>query len=146
MSKFPVKRDDLKYGEVLCSFCTALCCRYFSVPIETPTTRKDFDNLRWFMMHGHITVYVEEGVWYLCVYGDCKHLQADNRCGNYEDRPRICREYSTDACEYDDPGLHERLFEMPEQLWEYAEAIFPAQRKPRTGRKGAAAISLPILG
>jgi len=37
MPQFPVKRDQLKPGEVLCSYCTALCCRYFSVPIDTPT-------------------------------------------------------------------------------------------------------------
>jgi Fe-S-cluster containining protein len=143
MTRFPVKRDDLKYGEVLCSYCTALCCRYFSVPIDTPTTRKDFDNLRWFMMHAQISVYVEDETWYLCVYGDCKHLLPDNRCGNYENRPQICRSYNTDACEYDDPGVHERLFETPEQLWEYAEAVFPPKR---TRRNGAAQVNLPILG
>src|SRR5262245_61462049 len=80
MPRFPIRRDDLKYGEVLCSYCTALCCRYFSIRINTPKTRKEFDDLRWFMMHGRISVYVEEGVWYLCVYGDCKHLKNDHRC------------------------------------------------------------------
>jgi Fe-S-cluster containining protein len=78
------------------------------------------------------------------VYGDCQHLLPDNRCGNYEDRPQICRDYNTDACEYDDPGVHERLFETPEQLWEYAEAIFPPKRKSR--KKAIARVSLPILG
>lgn len=143
MPQFPVKRDQLKPGEVLCSYCTALCCRYFSVPIETPTDREDFDNLRWFMMHGHVTVYVEDGTWYLCVYGDCKHLQPDFRCGNYDDRPQICRTYSTSNCEYDDPGLHDLYFEMPEQVWEYAEAILPPKRKRKD--KTASRISLPIL-
>lgn len=143
MPQFPVKRDQLKPGEVLCSYCTALCCRYFSVPIETPTDREDFDNLRWFMMHGHVTVYVEDGTWYLCVYGDCKHLQPDFRCGNYDDRPQICRTYSTSNCEYDDPGLHDLYFEMPEQVWEYAEAILPPKRKRKD--KAASRISLPIL-
>lgn len=144
MPTFPIKRDDLKYGEVLCSYCTAMCCRYFSVPIDTPTTRNDFDNLRWFMLHGHVTVYVEDETWYLCVYGDCKHLLPDHRCGIYTERPQICRDYSTDACEYDDDGLHDRLFETPEQIWEYAEAVLP----PRRSRKNGAAekVSLPILG
>lgn len=143
MPLFPVKRNQLKPGEVLCAHCTALCCRYFSVPIETPTTRKEFDNLRWFMLHGRVTIYVESGTWYLCVYSDCQHLLPDNRCGIYDDRPQICREYSTNKCEYDDSGLHERLFETPEQIAEYAEAIFPPKR-PRK-RKPARHVSLPIV-
>ena len=64
------------------------------------------------------------------MYGDCQHLQADNRCGNYEDRPHICREYSTDACEYDDPGLHEGCSKRRATLG-IRQAIFPPQRKPR---------------
>ena len=143
MPQFPIKRNQLKPGEVLCSHCTALCCRYFSIPIDTPTAREDFDNLRWFMMHGRVTAYVEDGTWYLCVYGDCKHLQADHRCGNYDDRPQICRKYSTDNCEYDDQGLHDLYFETPEQVWEYAEAVLPPVRKRKN--KAARRVSLPIL-
>src|SRR5579862_5016166 len=101
MPLFPFKREQLKAGEVLCAHCTALCCRYFSVPIETPTTRREFDYVRWFMLHGRVTCYVEDGTWYLCVYGDCKHILPDYRCGIYETRPQICRDYSTNKCEYD---------------------------------------------
>ena len=143
MPHFPIKRDQLKPDEVLCSYCTALCCRYFSLPIDTPTTREDFDNLRWFMMHGRVTAYVEDRIWYLCVYGDCKHLQDDYRCGIYYDRPHICRAYSTNHCEYDDQGLHDMYFENSEQIWEYAEAVLPPQRKPKG--KAAGRVSLPIL-
>ncbi|HEY3966592.1 MAG TPA: YkgJ family cysteine cluster protein [Planctomycetaceae bacterium] len=143
MPIFPIKREQLKPGEILCSYCTALCCRYFSVPIDTPTTRKEFDNLRWFMLHGRVTVYVEDETWYLCVYGDCQHLLSDNRCGIYETRPQICRDYSTDKCEYDDSGLHDKLFETPEQIWEYAEAIFPPKRARKD--KSAKRVSLPIV-
>jgi Fe-S-cluster containining protein len=141
MPHFPIKRSQLKPGEVLCSYCTALCCRYFSLPIEMPKTWKEFDTIRWFMMHGTVSVYVDDGTWYLCVYADCKHLEADNRCGIYDDRPRICRNYSTRDCEYDDLGLHDRLFETPEQLWEYAEAVLP----PRRRRGAKQRVSLPVL-
>jgi Fe-S-cluster containining protein len=144
MSQFPIKRDELPPGEVLCAYCTAMCCRYFAVPIDTPTDWQDYDNIRWFMLHGRVTVYVDEGTWYLCVYADCKHLMADHRCGIYHDRPEICREYSTNACEYDDRGIHERLFETPEQIWEYAEAVLPPRRSARRNGKASRA-SLPIL-
>jgi Fe-S-cluster containining protein len=143
MPFYPFKREHLKPGEVLCSHCTAMCCRYFSVPIETPTTRQEFDYVRWFMLHGRVTCYVEDGTWYLCVYGDCKHILPDYRCGIYETRPQICRDYSTNKCEYDDRGLHDQLFETPEQIAEYVEAIFPPKRSPK-GKSGKR-VSLPIV-
>lgn len=74
-------------------------------------------------------VYVHEETWYLLVMSKCQYLRADNRCGIYLDRPRICREYSTDDCEYDEEWTFDKMFETPEQIWEYAEAILPARRR-----------------
>ena len=34
----------------------------------------------------------------------------------------ICREYSTDNCEYDDTWVYEQLLETAEQVGEYMEA------------------------
>lgn len=125
MPKFAVKRADLKPGEVLCSHCTAICCRYFTLEINTPENLDDYNNLRWYLAHGQSALFVEEGRWYLLVYGDCKYLQPDNRCGIYETRPDICRNYTTDSCEYDNDFVFEKFFETAEQVWEYAEAILP---------------------
>jgi len=91
----------------------AKCCKYFALPIDTPTRRKDFDYIRWYLLHGGASVFVESNTWYLLVHASCKHLQADNRCGIYETRPAICREYSTDNCEYDDSYTYDRYFETP---------------------------------
>ncbi|MBS0261562.1 MAG: YkgJ family cysteine cluster protein [Planctomycetes bacterium] len=143
MPVFTFKREHLKPGENLCEHCTAMCCRYFSVPIDTPTTRGELDNIRWFMLHGRVTVYVEDDVWYLCVYGDCKHILPDYRCGTYETRPQICREYSTNKCEYDDKGLHDKLFDTPEQIYEYMEALYPAKKKKAA--KGPKGVRLPVV-
>jgi Fe-S-cluster containining protein len=119
-----IDRDDLPHGACLCDYCTAKCCKYFALPIETPTERKDFDYLRWFLLHGQATVFIEDDTWYLLVHTQCKHLQPDNRCGIYLTRPEICREYSTDNCEYDDTYVYDRYFETPEQVVDYTEAIF----------------------
>jgi Fe-S-cluster containining protein len=120
-------RAQLKPGEVLCQFCAAKCCKYYSLPMEKPTTRKDFDYIRWFLLHGRSAVYIEDGTWYLLVYSDCKHLLPDNRCGIYDTRPQICREYTTDNCEYDD-DWSTNVFRTPEQVQEYVDAILPAKK------------------
>lgn len=124
-----IRREDLKPGECLCDHCSAKCCKYFALPIETPTTRQDFDYLRWYLLHDAATVFVEGENWYLLVHTRCKHLQADNRCGIYHTRPNICREYSTENCEYDDGYVYDRYFETAEQVAEYVEAVLPS-RKP----------------
>jgi Fe-S-cluster containining protein len=122
-------REDLKPGEVLCQHCTAKCCRYFALPIEEPKGRKDFDFLRWYLLHERATLFVEDDTWYLMVHTKCKHLQADQRCGIYSTRPQICRDYTTDKCEYEDDWVYDKYFETPEQIHEYAEAIL----RPKNG-------------
>jgi len=59
----------------------------------------------------------------------CQYLTADDRCRIYLNRPKICREYTTANCEYDDEWSFDKLFETPEQIWEYAEAILPPRRR-----------------
>ena len=141
MAKPKVSREDLKPGEMLCSYCTGKCCRYFALPIDTPQTWADYDHIRWYMMHGRVSMFVEDETWYLMVHADCQHLQDDYRCGNYEQRPRICRSYTTDNCEYDDGECYDKLFETPEQIWEYAEAVLPPQKRNRKNHS----IRLPVL-
>jgi Fe-S-cluster containining protein len=122
------RREDLKPGEVLCEYCTGKCCKYFALPIEEPTGRNDFDFIRWYLLHERATVFVEDGSWYLMVHSRCKHLLSDNRCSTYETRPQICRDYTTEKCEYEDDWVYEKYFEAPEQVVEYAEAVLGPRR------------------
>ena len=117
-------REDLAPGEVLCSYCTAKCCRYFALPIDTPTTWKEFEYLRWFLLHDRATVFTDKDVWYLLVHTTCRHLRPDNLCGIYETRPQICRDYTTAKCEYEDDWVYDHYWETPEQVEEYAEAVW----------------------
>jgi Fe-S-cluster containining protein len=132
-----MQRKDLPAGQSLCQYCVAKCCRYFALPLDTPTKRKDFDTLRWFLLHGKTSLFVEKKTWYLQVHTECRELLSDHRCGIYETRPQICRSHSTVNCEYDDDWIYDLFFEAPEQLDEYIEARFPAKglaiRSPRPG-------------
>jgi Fe-S-cluster containining protein len=122
------RRDEIPQDAVLCDYCTAKCCRYFALPIDVPDNWKDFEYIRWYLLHGRATVFIDEGDWYLMVHTVCKHLQDDQRCGIYETRPDICREYSIDNCEYEDDWTYEHYFETAEQIYEYAEAMLPPRR------------------
>ncbi len=129
------RREDLDPGVSLCDHCTAKCCRYFALPIETPDCFEDFEYIRWYLLHDEASIFTEGETWYLMVGTICKHLQPDNRCGIYETRPQICREYSTDDCEYEDLWVYERYLETPEQVAEYAEAVLPRKAKDIRSRR-----------
>lgn len=144
LPKIRLKREDVPPGDCLCDHCTAKCCRYFALPMETPTERADFEYLRWFLLHDFATAFTEDETWYLMVHTTCKHLRPDNRCGIYDTRPQICRDYTTDDCEYDDDWVYERYFETAEQVAEYADAFLPKSRG-QSIRSPRPAL-LPILG
>jgi Fe-S-cluster containining protein len=121
----------------LCDQCAGLCCRYFVLEIDRPETRRQFDDVRWYLVHENTFVFIEKKKWYLGVYARCKHLQQDNRCGIYEKRPRICREYSTENCDYHGGEYDwEVLFTSAEQLERYAKEWLEKERaKKRRSRK-----------
>ena len=121
----PIKphRKDIPADACLCDFCTAKCCRYFALPFETPESFEDFEFIRWFLLHDRASVFKEDEDWYLLVHTECRHLQPDNRCGIYDTRPQICREYSTKDCEYEDDWTYDFYLERPEQVAEYIEAV-----------------------
>ena len=104
-------------GSVLCEHCTGVCCTYIALPIDKPTTRRDFDDIRWYVMHAGISVFVEEGDWYVQIATSCNNLLADNRCGVYETRPEICREYSAGECDYAGGDYHYEIhLRSPEEV------------------------------
>ena len=139
-------RREVPAGKCLCDYCSAKCCRYFALPFDRPTTWKEFDQMRWFLLHERAAVFVENGDWYVLVYNVCRHLQADNRCGIYETRPQICRDYSTRNCEYEDSWVSDHYWELPEQVEEYAEAVLgPRRGRPfRTPRPAAQSRSVDL--
>ena len=117
----------------LCDQCSALCCRYFVLEIDTPETRRAYDDIRWYLIHENVFVFIEKKKWYLGIYSRCKHLQTDNRCGIYQTRPKICREYSTDNCDYHGGEYDwDILFSSAEQLEQYGkEKLAEARAKAR---------------
>lgn len=135
-------------ADCLCDRCAALCCRYFALPIDNPQTRREYDDIRWYLCHENVVVFIEKKQWYIGFMSRCKHLMEDNRCGIYESRPRICREYSTDNCDFHGGEYDfEQLFTSAEQLWQYAQEQLasqkPKRRRASAGRKPLRRPTLP---
>jgi len=141
-------RKDVPADANLCEYCTAKCCGYFALPIDQPDDLEEFENIRWYMLHGSVSIFVEDGSWYLTVNNVCDQLQADHRCGIYETRPTICRKYTTDECEFEDDAVYDKFFETPEQMWEYSQAVLKKKKQlHRFSPKPPAAkdVNLPVV-
>lgn len=125
-------------GSILCEHCAAACCRYVAIPLDNPRNAGDYDDIRWYLMHQGISVFVEEGQWYVQFQTRCKNLGPDNRCGIYETRPRICRDYEPGQCDYGDGEYgYDRLFTHPKQIEDFYEQR-TGKRLPSTANGGGA--------
>ena len=107
-----------------CFHCTAACCSDVVLEIDLPEDFEDFDNIRWYLYHHDVFIYVDEEEWHLGFRTKCDALQADHSCGVYAKRPEICREHSADDCsEYTGPGAegdrnvyYDAYFDTADQL------------------------------
>ena len=118
--------------------CAGGCCKYYSLPLETPRSDRDFDDMRWYLMHGDTHVYKYEGDWYLLVQRECRHLLPNNLCGIYDTRPAICREYDPTDCEFTGDVDYEAYFTNDADLEAWLverKARLAAARAKRTRRR-----------
>jgi hypothetical protein len=96
-------------------------------------------------MHKGISVFVEDGDWYVQIAAVCENLLPDNRCGVYEHRPAICREYEAGDCDYAGGEYHyELMLHTPAEVEAYAikklgkKGVFTTPPKaPQRGSNGA---------
>ncbi len=127
-----------------CGFCTnSQCCTYITEALATPRSMKDFDHLLWQLSHKDIQIYKDEDGWYLLINNSCNHLLEDGRCGIYHDRPMICREYTNDFCEFDEPAesSFDLFFEDYAAMQKYVKQRFKGWHKFATTRDAQIAAS-----
>jgi len=120
------QKKSKKSKKIQCNKCTGLCCRYFALPIEDPEDWDDFDDIRWYLCHEDIEVFVEDDDWYINIKNKCTNLsEKDYQCQIYEKRPKICRGYKMSDCDYTgneyDYELH---FKNAHQMEEYMKIKF----------------------
>jgi Fe-S-cluster containining protein len=98
-----------------CLSC-ALCCSYVAVEIDGPAKLKGATEILWYLYHPGVSVYVDEGEWMVQFETRCQHLLPDRRCGIYETRPPICREYDEVGCEVNADVVGQALYTPREYL------------------------------
>ena len=134
--------------EAPCHKCSALCCRYFALQIDTPEDAEDFDSIKWYLIHEDTWVWVDDDEWYVQVDRKCKHLQSNNLCGIYETRPQICRDYAIPEklespdeplCDYFSKEIdHDHEFRTMDELEAYAAVHLSKREAKRRARSEAA--------
>ncbi len=107
-------------SQVGCLTC-ALCCSYIAVEIDGPGSVKSATEILWHLYHHNVSVYRDnDDDWVVQFETRCRHLQDDNKCGIYETRPHICRDYAASTCEVnsEDQG---RTFYSPDEFLLYLQ-------------------------
>lgn len=112
--------------KIQCDKCSGLCCKYFALPLDDPEDWDDYDDIRWFLCHENIEVFVEDDDWYINVKNKCKHLaDKDSKCDMYDIRPKICRGYKMSDCDYTGKEYdYELHFTNDRQMEEYMKIKF----------------------
>ena len=99
--------------------CGAKCCTYFALEIDEPEDEDDCDNIRWYLLHERVGIYIAEEAWHLLVENPCVALDVLGRCARYRDRPSVCRGYGKDACEFHHDIQFDAFFRTPEEFDAY---------------------------
>jgi uncharacterized protein len=119
-----------------CLRCGSKCCRYLALPIDKPETPGDFNDLHWFLLHDGISVFVEDGDWYMQIDNPCRALSPSGLCTVYADRPRICRSYRLSECEFTQPdSVYELILRTPEECADYAARYLREKRRKAARRR-----------
>lgn len=139
LANWPVAEAMTADGEGDCSACKGRCCTYVTVCIDKPKRRVDRDEIRWFLAHENIQVFVEDKEWYVQFLTRCKHLGADGMCGIYEDRFDVCREHKTEECEMSEGEVDSTVFTTTEEFNQWWERKKQKKREKKRRRKNDAA-------
>jgi len=136
-SSCTVKKQLNKNG---CSGCPSICCKYVCVEIDKPEDKEDFHNIRWYLMHENVQLWIDhEGAWMLEFKTPCKNLDKEDFCRIHKGypknkgkspekykEPKVCKDMSSKECEFCnlDPA-HKHMFTDHKQFEKYIENNMP---------------------
>jgi Fe-S-cluster containining protein len=124
-AKTPLSRGIDVPMDRRCRQCDSRCCRYFCIPIPKPDLFEEFENIRWYLAHRGVSVFIDlDGEWWVRMDSRCGLLDRRGQCKDYANRSMVCRTFSPDGCEVTQGGhACEELFRTPKQLDAYARRM-----------------------
>ena len=139
MKKKP--KDPEEYEALPCVECQAKCCRYVAIEIDTPTTKKQYEDIRWYLLHENVSVFVDHNhCWHVEFKTRCRALGDDHCCHEYETRPQLCRDHGwpIGSCEFFDSPYKYR-FQSLEEFETHMDRRKPGwryKRRPKVDQEG----------
>lgn len=126
--------ENKKNWLMQCRKCRGKCCKYIALEIDKPVSKIDYDNIRWYLMHKNVTVFIDhENAWTLQFPAKCENLDTDYKCRIYSRRPAVCSEYpGENHCEFEGAAPpYKILFETESDLLKYMKkkGIHQKQKK-----------------
>jgi Fe-S-cluster containining protein len=117
MPKEKEETNPIKDNSNPCAGCS-LCCRYIALEIDTPEDEEDWDNIYWYLLHQNVWVWIDnDDSWNLQFNTPCEKLTKEGWCGIYDERPNLCKRYSSENCEkYGDGKSYKLLFKNAEEF------------------------------
>lgn len=107
---------------ITCDECGGDCCKRIAIQIEKPKTRDDIEDLKWYLYHDRLAVYIDnEGDWLVQVPVKCKHL-INGKCSIYSGRPPVCRKAKVSECQRNVKETV-KVFRTPEDVDTYLKTL-----------------------
>jgi uncharacterized protein len=115
-----------------CKNCKKLC-EEIAVEIDEPTEIEDFENIKWFLLHKNIKVFIlpddeEDDIehWYIQFNTPCKELGNDGNCKLKENKPSVCFDDSSEEMEESsEENIDENLiFDDAQKFWKWVEETY----------------------
>ena len=109
-----------------CEDCDGMCCKYVAIEIDAPEKKQDFENIKWYVLHKNVNVFVsEDDEWHVEFITPCEFLGENGLCENYEKRPKICKDYDEEYCLFHNPDYSEKFtFKNLRDVEEYIKNVF----------------------
>jgi uncharacterized protein len=93
-----------------CEECNAKCCRTVAVALDKPTTKRQWEEIKWLVAHENTIVYKDnENDWVVEYTTNCKYIDENNKCNIYDKRPQICRTHKLETCVINGDGDYYKI-------------------------------------
>lgn len=100
-----------------CDDCGGKCCSYIAIQIDKPSSKQDYDYIRWYLAHEKVNVFIDhDRNWFVEFRTPCGFQNDQKKCEIYSKRPNICRGHGNGEgeCEFFDTPYSAYFSELAE--------------------------------